>query len=386
MEASAATLNDGAAPDEKRLVGLSAPFLDEREEELVLDVLRSGRLSLGPSIDRFEELFAEAVGAPYAAAVSSGTAGLHLLCHLAGIEPGDEVITSPYSFVASANCAIYEGATPVFADVDPRSLNLDPEAVEAAITPRTRAVVAVDIFGYPCELEDLQEICARHDLVLIDDACEALGAHYKGSPVGSHGAPAVFAFYPNKQITTGEGGVVTTHSEREWRLLKSLRNQGRADDGGWLDHARLGFNYRIDDIRAAIGIGQLEKLDRIITLRSSVAGRYRELLDGIDGLELPLEDDADHVRSWFVYVVALAEGTDREQVITRLHERGVQTARYLPCIHLQAYMRETYGFREGLCPVAEGLSVRTLALPFHARLAEEDQEHVVRSLREALAS
>jgi perosamine synthetase len=386
MEASGATLDDGAARADERRVGLSAPFLDEREEQLVVDVLRSGRLSLGPWIDRFEELFAEAVDAPYAAAVSSGTAGLHLLCHLAGIEPGNEVITSPYSFVASANCAIYEGATPVFADVDPRTLNLDPAAVEAAITPRTRAIVAVDIFGYPCELEDLQAICARHDLALIDDACEALGARYKGSPVGSHGAPAVFAFYPNKQITTGEGGVVTTHSEQEWRLLKSLRNQGRADGGGWLDHARLGFNYRIDDIRAAIGIGQLEKLDRIVQLRASVADRYGTLLRGIDGLELPLEDDDDHVRSWFVYVVTLREGTDRERVIQRLEERGVQTARYLPCIHLQSYMRERYGFREGLCPVAEGLSPRTLALPFHARLGEGDQEHVVRSLREALAS
>jgi perosamine synthetase len=374
----------GASAQRKRTVPLSAPYLDEREEELVLDVLRSGRLSLGPTIDRFEDLFAEAVSAPYAAAVSSGTAGLHLLCRLAGISPGDEVITSPYSFVASANCAIYEGATPVFADIDPRTLNLDPAAVEAAITPRTRALVAVDIYGYPCELEELQGICARHGLALIDDACEALGARYKGTPVGSHRAPAVFAFYPNKQITTGEGGVVTTHSEDDWRLLKSLRNQGRADGGGWLDHARLGFNYRIDDVRAAIGIGQLEKLDRILALRSSVAERYSELLSGVDGLELPLEDDEDHTRSWFVYVVALPDGTDREAVISRLEERGVQTARYLPCIHLQAYMRERYGFGEGLCPVAEGLSARTMALPFHARLGEEDQQHVAQSLREVL--
>ena len=368
-----------------RQIGLSAPWLDEREEELVLEVMRSGRLSLGPSIDRFEELFAEAVGAPYAAAVSSGTAGLHLLCRLAGISPGDEVITSPYSFVASANCAIYEGATPVFADIDPRTLNLDPAAVEAAITPHTRAVVAVDIYGYPCELEELQAICTRHDLSLIDDACEALGARYKGSPVGSHGVSAVFAFYPNKQITTGEGGVVTTHSEDEWRLLKSLRNQGRADGGGWLEHARLGFNYRIDDIRSAIGIGQLEKLDTILARRSFVAARYSQLLAGVDGLELPLEDDDDHVRSWFVYVVSLTAGVDREAVITGLDERGVQTARYLPCIHLQDYMRDRYGFREGLCPVAEDLSGRTLALPFHARVDEDDQDYVVRSLKEVLA-
>ena len=368
-----------------RQVPLSSPWLDEREEQLVVAVLQSGRLSLGPTIDRFEEAFADAVGAPYAAAVSSGTAGLHLLCVAAGIEPGDEVVTSPYSFVASANCAIYEGATPVFADVDPRTLNLDPTAVEAAITDRTRAVVAVDIYGYPCELDELRAICERKGIALIDDACEALGARYRGAPVGSHGVSSVFAFYPNKQITTGEGGMVTTHSEEELRLLRSLRNQGRADSGGWLDHARLGFNYRLDDIGAAIGLGQLEKLDDIIAARAAVAGRYGELLREIDGLELPCADDADHVRSWFVYVVALPRGADREAVIAELDARGIQTARYLPCIHLQSYMRERYGFREGLCPVAEDASARTLALPFHARLEEDDQAYVAGVLSEALA-
>ena len=366
-----------------RQIPLSRPWLDEREEELVLDVLRSGRLSLGPSIDRFEELFAERVGAPYAAAVSSGTAGLHLLTHIAGLGPGDEAITSPVSFVASANCAIYTGATPVFADVDPGTLNLDPAAVEAAITPRTKAVVAVDIFGYPCELEPLRALCERHGLVLIQDACEALGAEYRGAPVGSHGPSAVFAFYPNKQMTTGEGGVVTTHSEAEWLLLKSLRNQGRADGGGWLDHARLGFNYRIDDVRAAIGIGQLEKLDRILAARAEVARRYTELLAGLD-VEVPYADDADHLRSWFVYVVKLPAGSDRERVIAELEARGVATSRYLPCIHLQSYMRERYGFAEGLCPVAEEIAGRTLALPFYAQLEREDQEYVVEALRAAV--
>ena len=369
-----------------RQVQLSSPWLDERELELVDEVLRSGRLSLGPTIDRFEEAFAEVVGAPYAAAVSSGTAGLHLLCIAAGVHPGNEVVTSPYSFVASANCAIYEGATPVFADIDRRTLNLDPAAVEAAITPRTRAVVAVDIYGYPCELDELREICDRNGVALVQDACEALGARYKGAPVGSQGPSAVFAFYPNKQITTAEGGMVTTHSEQEWRLLRSLRNQGRADSGGWLEHARLGFNYRIDDVRAALGIGQLEKLDDILRARSAVAGRYGELLAGIDELELPCADDAEHERSWFVYVVALPAGADREAVVAALDARGVQTARYLPAIHLQPYMQERYGFRAGLCPVAEEMSGRTLALPFHARLDEDDQEHVASALREALAA
>jgi perosamine synthetase len=366
-------------------IALSSPWLEASEEERVVEVLRSGRLSLGPTIDRFEEAFAEAVGAPYAAAVSSGTAGLHLLCVTSAIRAGDEVITSPYSFVASANCAIYEGATPVFADIDPRTWNLDPDAVEAALTPRTKAVVAVDIYGYPCELGSLRELCERHDLALIEDACEALGAAYRGRLVGSHGAPAVFAFYPNKQMTTGEGGMVTTHSEEEWRLLRSLRNQGRADSGGWLDHARLGFNYRLDDVRAAIGLAQLEKLDEILARRSAVAAGYHALLADIEGLDLLCADDEEHERSWFVYVVALPEHIDRERVIAALEARGVQTARYLPCIHLQSYMREQYGFREGLCPVAEATSARTLALPFHTGLDEDDQAYVAAALRDALS-
>lgn len=369
-----------------RSIPLSSAYVDGREEELVLEVLRSGRLSLGPSIDRFEEGFAAAVGAPYAAAVSSGTAGLHLLCVLAGLKPGDEAITSPFSFAASANCFLYEGATPVFADIDADTLNLDPAAVEAAITPRTKAIVAVDIFGYPCELDELRGLADRHGLAFIDDACEALGAVYKGSRLGSQGQDAVWAFYPNKQITTGEGGMVTTHDERTWKLVKSLRNQGRADGGGWLDHAYLGFNYRIDDIRAAIGIGQLEKLDRILELRGEVARRYQGLLAGIDGVELPWRDDADHVRSWFVYVVKLAPGIDRERVIADLGARGVATSRYLPSIHLQGYMRERYGFAEGLCPVSEDASRRTLALPFFTALGADDQAYVADALRGAVAA
>jgi perosamine synthetase len=366
-----------------REIPLSGAWLDGREEELVLEVLRSGRLSLGPTIEAFEERFAEAVGAPYAAAVANGTAGLHLLCRIAGLGPGDEAITSPFSFAASANCFIYEGATPVFADVDPQTFNLDPAAVEAAITPRTKALVAVDIFGYPCEIEPLRELCDRYGLALIDDACEALGAEYRGARVGSHGVSSVFAFYPNKQITTAEGGVVTTHDEQTWRLLKSLRNQGRADSGGWLEHAYLGYNYRLDDVRAAIGLAQLEKLDEILARRRAAAARYDELLAGLP-VELPCPDDADHVRSPFVYVVKLPAEADREAVIAALAEQGVATARYLPCIHLQPYMRERYGFRAGMCPVAEDASRRTLALPFHTLIDPADQEHVAAALTAAL--
>jgi perosamine synthetase len=369
---------------ETREIPLSGAYLGAREEELVLEVLRSGRLSLGPTLDRFEELFAEAVGAPYAAAVSSGTAGLHLLCHAAGLGPGDEAITTPLSFAASANCFLYEGATPVFADVDERTLDLDPAAVEAAMTERTRAIVAVDIFGYPCELDPLRSLAERHGLVLIADSCEALGAEYRGRRLGSHGPTSVFAFYPNKQMTTGEGGMITTHSEPEWRLLKSLRNHGRADDGGWFDHVRLGFNYRLDDIGAALGIAQLEKLDEILALRSSVAARYTEMLESVDGVETPCADDDEHRRSWFVYVVKLAAGIDRDRVIADLAREGVATKPYLPCIHLQTYMRDRFGFVEGLCPVAEDTARRTLALPFFTALEREDQERVVEALRAAI--
>jgi perosamine synthetase len=365
-------------------VPLSGPYLGEREEELVLEVLRSGRLSLGPTIDRFEELVAERVGAPYAAAVSSGTTGLHLLSISAGIGPGDEVITSPYSFAASANCFLYEGGIPVFADIDRRTFNLDPAAVEAAITARTKAIVAVDIYGYPCELDELGAIAERHGLALIEDSCEALGARYRGAPLGSQGASCVFAFYPNKQVTTGEGGMVTTHSEEEWHLIRSLRNQGRPEPGGWLEHVRLGFNYRLSDIAAALGIGQLERLDEILTLRGQAATRYGELLRGIDGVELPCADDEAHARSWFVYVVLLPDAATRERVIATFEREGIGYNRYLPSIHLQPYMRERFGFGEGLCPVAEDISSRSLALPFFTGIEVGSQQRVAEVLASAL--
>jgi perosamine synthetase len=365
-------------------VPLSGPYLGEREEELVLEVLRSGRLSLGPTIDRFEELLAERVGAPYAAAVSSGTTGLHLLCISAGIGPGDEVITSPYSFAASANCFMYEGGVPVFADIDPRTLNLDPAAVEAAITERTKAIVAVDIYGYPCELHELRALADRHGLALIDDACEALGAEYRGAPLGSSGTSCVFAFYPNKQITTGEGGMVVTHSEEEWHLIRSLRNQGRPEPGGWLEHVRLGFNYRLSDVAAALGIGQMQRLDEILALRGRAAKRYHELLSGRDGIELPCEDDDDHHRSWFVYVVLFPNAAARERTIAAFEREGIGYNRYLPSIHLQPYMVERFGFEEGLCPVAEDVSSRSLALPFFTGIEASAQERVSEVLASAL--
>jgi perosamine synthetase len=242
------------------------------------------------------------------------------------------------------------------------------------------------MFGYPCELDELRAIADRHGLVLVEDSAEALGAEYKGRPIGSHGPSAVFGFYPNKQMTTGEGGVVTTHSEEEHRLLVSLRNQGRSyDGGGWFNHVRLGFNYRWTDIQAAIGLGQLEKLDRILELRRGVAERYDALLAGVERVTTMALDDHDHRRSWFVYVIVLDASIDRPRVMEQLRARGVGTAEYVPCVHLQPYMRERYGFSEGLCPVAEEMSARTLALPFHARLDEDDQAYVAEALADALA-
>jgi perosamine synthetase len=367
-------------------IPLSAPWIDGREEELVLETLRSGQLSLGPMVDRFEQALAERAGAPYVAAVSSGTAGLHLCMRLVGIEPGDEVVTTPFSFVASANCALYEGATPVFADVDPDTLNLDPAAVEAAITPRTKAILPVHIFGYPAELAELEALAERHGLAIVEDACEALGAEYRGRPIGSSGHPAVFAFYPNKQMTTGEGGAVAVGSAEDWALLKSLSNQGRSDSGEWLTHARLGYNYRLDDLSAALGLAQLERLDEILAARAGVAARYGELLASVDGVEAPLADDEDHRRSWFVYVVRLAPGIDRNGVMARLADEGVASKPYLPSIHLQPFYRERFGYREGMLPISEDASARSLALPFHARLPAEHQERVVDALARAAST
>jgi dTDP-4-amino-4,6-dideoxygalactose transaminase len=365
-------------------IGLSAPYVDEAEEEALLDVLRSGRLALGPNIDRFEEMLAERVGAPHVAAVSSGTTGLHLCVHMAGVSPGDEVVTTPLSFIASANCILYEGGTPVFVDVDERTLNLDPAAVEAAITPRTKALLLVDLFGYPLDIDAFQEVADRHGLAIIEDACEALGSTYRGRPVGSFGPPAVFAFYPNKQMTTGEGGAVAVHSEEAWELLKSLANHGRTDQGETFAHERLGYNYRLDELSAALGVAQLGKLDEILLLRDRVAARYNELLTDIDGVRLLAPDDELHRRSWFVYVVFLDPSAERSAVMERLASEGIASKPYLPAIHLQGAYRDRFGFSAGMFPITEAAGAQGLALPFHTALSSSDQERVVNALARAV--
>jgi perosamine synthetase len=375
--ASTAAVSDEPIP-------LSSPYLDEGEERAVLDVLRSGRLSLGPMVDELERLLAERVGAPFVAAVSSGTAGLHLSAKLARIGPGDEVITTPLSFIASANCILYEGATPIFVDVDRRTLNLDPAAVEAAVTPRTSALVTVDLFGYPAEYATLAAIADRHGLALVEDAAEALGAVYRGCPIGSLGHPAVFAFYANKQMTTGEGGAVALASEKEWELVKSLSNQGRTDRGDTFTHSRLGYNYRLDELSAAVGVAQLEKLGEILGQRAAVAARYEALLAGLDAVTTLCSDDADHVRSWFVYVVFVRPPLERDVVISRLAASGVSAKPYLPAIHLQPLYAERFGFRNGMFPIAEAAGASGIALPFHTALTEGEQERVVAALAHAV--
>jgi perosamine synthetase len=364
-----------------RQIPLARPYLDGREEELVLDVLRSGSLALGPVYRRFEEAFAGAAGTRYAVACSSGTAGLHACLARLGVGPGDEVITSAFSFVASANVILFQRATPVFAEMDELTFNIDPDAVEAAITPRTRAILPVHIFGYPCDIDRISEIGRRHGLPVIEDACEALGASIDGRPVGTFGNPAVYGFYPNKQITTGEGGMITTDDPDVERELRSIVNQGRSDNGDWLVHQRLGFNFRMDEMSAAVGLAQLEKLELMLEGRARVARRYNELLAAVPGVERPYE--GPHARSWFIYHVRLDPSIDRQAVIDAMAERGIATRPYLPAIHLQPEYRRL-GMREGMLPVTERVSLSTLALPFFIQLENQDIEYVCSSLREVI--
>jgi perosamine synthetase len=364
-----------------RQIPLARPYLDGREEELVLDVLRSGDLALGPMYRRFEEAFADIAGTAHAVACSSGTAGLHASLARLGVGPGDEVVTSSFSFVASANVILFQHATPVFADIDEQTFNVDPAAVEAAITPRTRAILPVHIFGYPCDIGAINAIAERHGLPVVEDACEALGASVDGRPVGAFGNPAVYGFYPNKQITTGEGGMITTDDPDIERELRSIVNQGRSDNGDWLVHQRLGFNFRMDEMSAAVGLAQLEKLELMLAERARVARRYGQQLAGVEGVELPFE--GRHPRSWFIYHVRLAEHIDRASVIEAMAARGISTRPYLPAIHLQPEYR-SLGMREGMLPVTERVSRSTLALPFFIQLQDEDVDHVCASLREVL--
>jgi perosamine synthetase len=373
-----------AGSPDKDPIPLAQPQIGAREEELVLEVLRSGRLSLGPMGERFEREFAAWLGVEDAVAVSSGTTALHLGVRALGWGPGDEVLTSPFSFVASANCLLYEGVRPVFCDVDPVTLDLDPAAVEADLGESSVGILPVHIFGFPAAMPELEAIAARHGLGVLEDACEALGAiDSEGRGVGARGNLAGFAFYANKQLTTGEGGMIVPPDPGVAARLRSERNQGRAPDMGWLDHDGLGFNYRLSDLAAALGVAQLERLDDLLARRAAVAALYEEGLAGIEGLGTPIAGRGAERRSWFVYAVRLAEEVDRDAVIAALGRRGIASKAYLPCIHLFPHLREL-GWREGQFPIAEAASARSLALPFFPAMTESQVARVCEALAEAL--
>jgi perosamine synthetase len=368
-------------------IPLSSPDITEEEIHAVEAVLRSGRLSIGPRLEAFEAAVAARGGRRHGIGVSSGTAGLHLCVRALGIGEGDEVITTPFSFVATTNCLLFERARPVFVDIDPDSYNMDPAAVEAAITERTRAILPVEVFGNPAHFDEYEQLALRNHLPLIEDCCEALGARLGGRPAGSFGECGVFAFYPNKQITTGEGGLIVTDDDRLADLCRSLRNQGR-DTREWLSHARLGYNYRLSEVQAALGEVQMRRLDDILRARRAVAELYHRALADIDGLRLPpMADPA--TASWFVYVVRLDDRfsqEDRDAVLRRLRADGIGCNPYFVPIHLQPYVLQALGTRRGQFPVTERVAARTIALPFHTNLSESQVGRVAEALRKALVA
>jgi len=377
-------------------IPLARPELGPREEELLLEVVRSGSLSLGPKLAQFEHDFGEWLGGGYAVAVSSGTAALHLGVRAMGWGAGDGVVTSTLSFVATANSILYEGATPVFCDIDPVTLNIDPEAASAAVTDATVGLLPVHIFGYPADLGALARIGHQRGLGMLEDAAQALGAiDAQGRKIGTSGNITIFAFYPNKQMTTGEGGVLISPRKDVAERATSERNQGRPPgNDGAVEHDRVGFNYRLSDLQAAIGIAQVERLDEMLNARDNVAALYRERLTQLGGapagqeqdhdIVLPCENNGDARRGWFVFVVQLPEGTDRDAVISSLDQKGIASKAYLPCIHLLPPYRERFGFRGGEFPVAERVSECSLALPFFTSMTEGQVDRVCTALAEAL--
>jgi perosamine synthetase len=370
-----------AAPT--RTIPLARPNIGERELELITEVLGSDVLGLGPFALRFETAIADLVHRSEAVACSSGTAGLHLAVRALGIGDGDEVVTTPFSFVASANCMLYERAVPRFVDIEEEALGLDPERVEDAITDRTRAILPVHVFGRPCRIAEIGDIARDHQLRVVEDACEGLGSTVDGRPLGSFGDIAVFAFYPNKQITTGEGGMVVTDDHELADTMRSLRNQGRDTDGTWLRHVRLGYNYRLDELSAALGVAQVERLSELRRGRERAAEAYRLALGDRDWLRLPAAGPAELV-DWFVYVVRLREDIDRDRLIEQLAERGVPARPYFAPLHLQPFYAQTFGFRPGDFPVTERVAASTLALPFSSLLLDEDVGYVADMLERSV--
>jgi perosamine synthetase len=357
-------------------IPLSQPDITEGDIDAVVGVLRGSQLSLGPKLAEFEDRFAAYIGVPHAVALSSGTAGLHLSLQVLGIGERDEVILPSFTFIAAANAVLYLRATPVFADIDPVTLNLTADSIARAITPRTRAILLVHTFGYPADLDPILTLARQHNLRVIEDACEAIGAEYRGRKVGGFGDLGVFSFYPNKAITTGEGGVVVTRDPALARTIRALRNQGRMDDDGWLEHSLLGYNYRLPDINCALGIAQLERIESILARREAVATRYHEILKAYPHITSPDMAVANGRISWFVFVVRVS---DRDLLIRALTKEGIGCRPYFPPIHLQPLYSRYVGADRRL-PVTEDVAFRTLALPFFNKLKDEEIEHVCRVL------
>jgi perosamine synthetase len=366
-------------------IPLAQPDITQREIDAVVDVLHTPTLSIGPKIVAFEEACAKVAGRRHAVGVSSGTAGLHCAMIAAGVGEGHEVITTPFSFVASANCILYVNATPVFVDIDPQTLNMDVEKVAAAITPRTKAIVAVEVFGHPGGMIELEQLAQKQELTLIEDACEGFGGNVGERHIGSFGRAGVFAFYPNKQITTGEGGMIVTDDDTFAATCRALRNQGR-EGMEWLAHQRLGYNYRLNEINAALGLAQVERLDEILANRRRVAQLYIERLMTNRYLILPTLQDDTHM-SWFVFVVRLNDlfdPGDRDRIMQDLRDEGIGCNNYFPPIHLQPYMVEKFGHKPGDFPVCEYVAARTLALPFFGQMTTRQVNRVCEVLEKSL--
>ena len=380
-------------------IPMSSPDLTDADRQAVIDVINTPILSMGKYTTAFEETFRELTGAKHAISVNSGTAGLHLCVRAAGIGPRDLVITTPFSFVASSNVLLFESAVPIFVDIDPRSGNMNPElladaaknirkyfprAGAADASPQLKAILPVDVFGQPADMDAINAVAKGHGLTVIEDSCEALGATYKGRQAGTLGDYGVFAFYPNKQITTGEGGVIITDDDRAANLMRALRNQGRAPGDTWLQHTHLGYNYRIDEMSAAMGASQMKRLEELIAKREQVAAWYEARLSEIAGVEIPCLETSTTRMSWFVYVIRFDKKIDRDAIAKRLEARGVPVRPYFLPIHLQPYMVERFGYRAGDFPVTEDLGKRGLAIPFSSVMTEDQVDTVCTVLRDEL--
>lgn len=365
-------------------IQLAKPDITQAEIDAVVDVMRSGWLSIGPKIEEFEKKIAAYVGVKHAIAVNSGTSGLHLLIKSFDIKDADEVITTPFSFVASTNCIIFERAKPVFVDINQDTLEMDIDGIESKITDRTKAILAVDVFGQPMDIRRLRDIADKYKLVLIEDSCEALGSEYDGIKSGSLADAAVFAFYPNKQITTGEGGMIVTNDDNIADLCRSYRSQGRAITGFWLHHERMGYNYRMSELNAAVGSVQMDRLDGIIKKRNAVANEYNERLSKIKGVIIPYVSPKATIMSWFVYVVRLSENIDRDNVMEYLKQNGVACRPYFTPIHIQPYIKEQFGFEEMEFPNTAKAGRSCIALPFYNDLDSEKIEYVTVTLEKAI--